>query len=416
MRATKVWFCFAERASHKRHVASRWRAPLHSTDFSMSAPLKPIVQEFWPAEFARKVAEGSKGADPAEFREAFRAKIGGCHDLALTGSGREALQIALRIMRDGTARDKVLVCNFNCSVVPAAVKRAGLRVDTFDLSSVVGDIDWTEVAGRLTTEHLCIVVPHFFGIPTDFRPLVETARSKGVFVLEDCAHTLGAKIGDAFAGTLGDAAIFSFNDDKPISLCGGGVLSINNPTLRIDRAKIERQPDVAAERKQVLRQIAHLQLTRAYRTRPGLLPRVATKLGLSPFAQQTTIGIGRIRAALGLWQLERYAAVSACRNDHAAKFEANFPESCWRVPPGTSPAHLRLRMFLGEASAEKIVAAARVANIRVGNFNWSKVVADTGGAISGRAAQSGLDIPIHQGLTAGDMHALIAILKDAGLR
>ena len=97
---------------------------------------------------------------------------------------------------------------------------------------------------QLRSDHHAIVVPHLFGVPSDFRPIRRAAAELGILVIEDCAHTVGGRIGKAVAGTLGDLAIFSFTYNKPISVAGGGVLLINNtrlePLLQLPEPGISR--------------------------------------------------------------------------------------------------------------------------------------------------------------------------------
>ncbi len=93
-----------------------------------------------------------------------------------------------------------------------------LIADTFDFATPNGRIDWEAVASRLTSEHTWRSWSRIFWNPTDFTASLPGARRKAI--IEDCAHALGASIAGTTAGLLGDAAVFSFNYDKPISPAG----------------------------------------------------------------------------------------------------------------------------------------------------------------------------------------------------
>ena len=63
-----------------------------------------------------------------------------------------------------------------------------------------------------------------------FPTIIEYCREKGIIIIEDCAHTLGGKIGGEAAGTL-EMLLFWFNYDKPISLGWGGAMIITTQNL-----------------------------------------------------------------------------------------------------------------------------------------------------------------------------------------
>lgn len=65
-----------------------------------------------------------------------------------------------------------------------------------------------------------IVVPHIAGEPVDMEPIMEFAREKGLYVVEDCAQAHAAKINGKYVGTFGDAAGFSMMFGK--HTCTGG--------------------------------------------------------------------------------------------------------------------------------------------------------------------------------------------------
>ena len=61
----------------------------------------------------------------------------------------------------------------------------------------------------LTSQTKMIVAQHSFGIPTDIQPIVELAQAKNIFLLEDCALTLGSKLNNVVCGNFGTATLFN---------------------------------------------------------------------------------------------------------------------------------------------------------------------------------------------------------------
>jgi dTDP-4-amino-4,6-dideoxygalactose transaminase len=70
--------------------------------------------------------------------------------------------------------------------------------------------------------------------------LLEIAARRGLSVIEDAAHALGASLHGRPLGTLGSAGCFSFHATKNITCGEGGALALNDPEL-IRRAEIMRE-------------------------------------------------------------------------------------------------------------------------------------------------------------------------------
>jgi dTDP-4-amino-4,6-dideoxygalactose transaminase len=386
---------------------------------------RDLVEEFWDEETLAVCRATAPRVRPRDFLDVLRAQLGATGRLWATPSGRVALRdfLSWTVPAD---RRCVLVCSLNCRAVTEAVQQAGMRVDTFDLIDTCGRIDWGTVAGQLRSWHGAVVVPHLFGVPTDLRPLLAAARAAGVLVVEDCAHTLGARIGPSVAGTLGDAAIFSFNYDKPISLGGGGVLLVNNPRLWPAVRAGWPAPGLAREERELRSFLRFMASRRGATTAADSAPRrmaVAfrhSRYGrlvhrvLPGLAQRSfpVTGIGPLRAALGLWQLERYAAVVEARNAHATAFVDRTGRG-WHVDPGVHPAWLKQKATHPDLPAGRRVAESlRRRGLPVGTFNWSTTVDEHLGNPAPPNAftvsRHSLDIPIHQNLRASELDVICA--------
>jgi dTDP-4-amino-4,6-dideoxygalactose transaminase len=378
---------------------------------------RDTVEEFWDEDTVTSCYDGAARVTVAEFVNQFGCFLGVSSPIWATRSGRDALR---QFLVDAVlpSRRSVLLCSFNCSVVADAVLAAGYQVETFDLADCTGRIDWECVADQLKLHHGALVVPHLFGVPSDFRPILRTAEKLGVWVVEDCAQTLDGRIETAKAGILGDAAIFSFNYDKPISLGGGGALLVNNPDLeskiRIRQSEISLETDAREialvteylqKRRRSIRHQGMRLVSRAWNRAARVLFRSAKE----PFPVS---GIGPLRACLGLWQLARYPAVKQQRNKHASVFSIGTNGKSWHTDPSVHPAWLRQKVV--PARPDNIRAIERdlqKRGIRVGIFNWSKTLDEYLG-LPGRpnasyVAKHSLDIPIHQNMTASELQFIL---------
>lgn len=72
-----------------------------------------------------------------------------------------------------------------------------------------------------------ILPVHAFGQPADMDPILETARTHGLVVIEDACEALGATYKDRPAGTLGDTGVFAFYPNKQMTTGEGGMIVTN---------------------------------------------------------------------------------------------------------------------------------------------------------------------------------------------
>ena len=73
---------------------------------------------------------------------------------------------------------------------------------------------------------------HYAGCPCKhIAELKELAEDKGILLIEDAAEALGAKVGNDMVGAFGDAAMFSFCQNKVISTGEGGMIVTDNKEL-----------------------------------------------------------------------------------------------------------------------------------------------------------------------------------------
>jgi dTDP-4-amino-4,6-dideoxygalactose transaminase len=88
------------------------------------------------------------------------------------------------------------------------------------------------IRAALTPRTKAIIAVHLAGWPCDMDPILELAREHRLMVIEDCAQAHGATYKGRPVGSMGDAAAFSFCQDKIMTTGGeGGMLLTNNPEI-----------------------------------------------------------------------------------------------------------------------------------------------------------------------------------------
>lgn len=89
-----------------------------------------------------------------------------------------------------------------------------------------------QIEAVITERTKAIVVAHIFGEPADMDPIMEIAKSKGLFVIEDCAQAHGALYKGRLVGTFGDLSAFSTMSGKHHATgAQGGVVFTRNADL-----------------------------------------------------------------------------------------------------------------------------------------------------------------------------------------
>lgn len=137
-------------------------------------------------------------------------------------SGRGALFGILKAFHIEVG-DEVLLQSFTCVAVPNAVIAAGAKPVYVDVDKQL-TIDVKDLEEKISKKTKVIIVQHTFGIPAKLEKIKKIARKYKLFLIEDCAHTVGL-------GTVGDAAFFSFGRDKAVSSVFGGIAITNNEVL-----------------------------------------------------------------------------------------------------------------------------------------------------------------------------------------
>jgi dTDP-4-amino-4,6-dideoxygalactose transaminase len=183
---------------------------------------------------------GSLVLGPAveEFEAAFGRHCGATHAVGVA-NGTDALTIALQAV-GVTSGDEVITAANTCVPTVAAIEAVGATPVLVDVDPGTHTLDparLSEATGVLTR---AIVPVHLYGQCADMAPIVEFARDRGLAVVEDAAQAHGAAYGGRRAGTLGDAAAFSFYPTKNLGALGDGGAVVTNDGAVAERARLLR--------------------------------------------------------------------------------------------------------------------------------------------------------------------------------
>ncbi|EQC46926.1 aminotransferase class I/II-fold pyridoxal phosphate-dependent enzyme [Bacteriovorax sp. Seq25_V] len=151
----------------------------------------------------------------------------GNRDVITTSSGREAILLGLKSLglSDG---DEIIVPALTLGELIPLLKKQGYKIVLADICPKSLNVTVDSLKNKVSDQTKCIMVTHLFGVPAEIDEIIKFSNEKGIPVLEDCAHTMFASYDDQPLGAWGDAAILSFEGNKPLPAYGGGALILKS--------------------------------------------------------------------------------------------------------------------------------------------------------------------------------------------
>jgi dTDP-4-amino-4,6-dideoxygalactose transaminase len=170
------------------------------------------------------------GRHGRRLEEEFAAYCGSKHAVALA-NGTVALELALRALGVG-AGDDVVVTSRSFFASASCIVACGARPVFADVDADSQNVTAASIEAAVTPRTKAVIVVHLAGWPADMPSIVAFCRTRGLLVIEDCAQAHGASVAGQRVGSFGDAAAFSFCQDKIMSTGGeGGMLLMNEDAV-----------------------------------------------------------------------------------------------------------------------------------------------------------------------------------------
>jgi dTDP-4-amino-4,6-dideoxygalactose transaminase len=174
------------------------------------------------------------GQEGEAFEAEFAAYCGAGHCLGVA-NGLDALILILMgyqelgVMQAG---DEVIVPANTYIASILTISRAGLKPVLVEPDERTYNIDPHLIEAAITERTRAILPVHLYGQCADMDPIKAVAQKHGLKVIEDAAQAHGATYKERKAGSLGDAAGFSFYPGKNLGCLGdGGAVTTNDPDL-----------------------------------------------------------------------------------------------------------------------------------------------------------------------------------------
>lgn len=178
------------------------------------------------------------GPEVEAFEQEWAAYCGSAHCVSLA-NGLDALELALKAL--GVAEgDEVIVPSNTYIATWLAVTALGARPVPVEPNPNTHLITADAIRQKITPRTRVILPVHLYGQPADMGPIVELAKLKGLYIVEDAAQAHGAKYHGRRIGAHGDIVCWSFYPGKNLGAYGdGGAITTSNAELA-DRISVLR--------------------------------------------------------------------------------------------------------------------------------------------------------------------------------
>lgn len=176
-------------------------------------------------EAVAEVLSGSiltHGPRGKQFEDAF-AEFTGAEHAIVTTSCAAALHLSYLFL-ELEPGDEVLVPAQTHVATAHAVEICGAKPVFVDSDPLTGNIDVEQAASLVTERTRAFSLVHYLGLPVDMDAVLEVARRHDLFVVEDAALAVGARVGGTHVGLFGDVGCFSFYPVKHLTTGEGGMV------------------------------------------------------------------------------------------------------------------------------------------------------------------------------------------------
>ncbi|WP_309381791.1 aminotransferase class I/II-fold pyridoxal phosphate-dependent enzyme [Cerasicoccus frondis] len=336
------------------------------------------------------------GPHLTEFEEALCRITGAGHAVALA-SGTAALHLAL-LECGVTPGDRVYCSTLTFVASVNAIRYCGATPVFIDCESRSWQMDPGLLAEALKRDaasgHLpkAVQVVDVYGQCADYDAIEKLCGEYGVTLVVDASEALGATHGERGAGSIGQAAVLSFNGNKLVTTSGGGALLTNDEKIAAHARHL------ATQARAPVREYLHHEIGYNYR-----MSNLLAGLGLGQLSRLEAI-IARRRAIFNRY-LEALGAVDGV---------SFMPEAPWgRCNRWLTCLTLEER---AHCTASDLIDALEAENIEARPvwrpMHRQPVCAEfevIGGSVADRLYETGVCLPSGGGMTAEQQDRVIAV-------
>ncbi len=373
-----------------------WKIQLFQLNYDEAevAAVEEVVRSGWL----------TMGEKTISFEKEFAALLGQGAAAVAVSSGTAALHMALLALGVGPG-DEVIVPGLTFIADANVVRMVGASPVLADCTSFNNwNLNPADVERKLTARTRAVMAVHYAGCPCDMDAFSSVCRMRGVALIEDAAHSIGATYRGRQCGTFGDVGCFSFFTNKNLSVGEGGMyVSLSDELARKGRyLRSHGMSSLTLDRHEG-RAISYDVLS------PGLNYR-----------------IDELRAALGLVQLAKLREANNARRKLTEQYRALLAQVAEITVPFTdlrdvTPSFHILPILLDEGLDRlRVIHSMRDRGIQtsihypaIQSFRAYKSLALGDTPIANAISERELTLPLYPTMRAEDVQLVVACLKES---
>ena len=223
-----------------------------------------------------------------------------------------------------------------------------------DIDKKTYNLDPTLIESKITNNTKALVPVHYTGQPCDMDPIMQIAKDKGLYVIEDASHSPGATYKGTKTGTHGDATVFSFHPVKHIATYEGGMVTTNNEEI-YDKVRLFRSHGITRER-----------------TKMGYTPKTDEDWCSDQIYLGYNYRMTDLQATLGISQLKKIDRSLKIRREYAKRYteafaSLDFVTTPYQLPGTDSAWHLyALQLNPNKLGMSRAQVFHKLRNLNVG--------------------------------------------------
>ena len=170
----------------------------------------------------------TKGSHLSDFENNLKKYLKTKNEVYGVTSGSSAIEL-IALMLNLKKNDEIILPAATYCATALPFCRYGVKIRWVDINLSTFNLDVNHLNKLINNKTKAVVAVHLFGNPCDMQKLRKICMKKKIYLVEDCAQGLGAKIKNKHVGNFSDFAVFSFHSQKNLTTLGeGGAVLINN--------------------------------------------------------------------------------------------------------------------------------------------------------------------------------------------
>lgn len=300
--------------------------------------------------------------------------------------------------------DEVIVPSFTFIATANVVALTGATPIFADIEDQSYALDPKDVSKKITHKTKAIIPIHYGGGPCKYiNTLRQIAKDNQLLLIEDAAESFGAKIHNTPVGTVGDAAMFSFCQNKVITAGEGGMVVTDSKEVAQNLQLIRSHGRVESKEGyfSTTQELDYIQAGYNYR-----LPGINAALILSQFKKFNTII--RMRREKAAYYSKKLSKIREIRTPTEAKGEYHvYQLYTIELHDKKTRDHLQNTLTKAKIMTKVYFEPVHLKTYYKKQFNYGK----NDLPVTERIAEKVLTLPLYPTLTKKEMDYIISTIK-----